>query len=99
MFSLDSVIDCFYTSAYVSVELFFSVLQTKDYTNKSLDADCSTLEWVGVFFILLSEGMPNFPSLTDGKHKNIGARFIDVFISFSVLKPHRVHQLLLFLQV
>lgn len=76
-----------------------SFLQTKDYTNKSLDADCSTLEWILFFFVLLSEGMLIFLSSTDGEQENIRSRFMAVFISFSVLKPHHIHPLLLFLQV
>ena len=47
----------------MSLRSHLSLLQTKDYSNKSLDADCSTLEWslfFFFFFILLREGMQIF---------------------------------------
>lgn len=53
----------------------------------------------GFFFSFFEWRDAWFLSLTDGEHQSIRAGFIDIFISFSVLKPHHIHLLLLFLQV
>ncbi len=73
-------------------------IQTKDYTDKSLDADCNSDLFFLFCFIPLSDA--DFSSRTDGECENIRARFLDIFfISLSALNPHHPHQLLLFLQV
>lgn len=59
-----------------------SVLQTKDYTNKSLDTDYSALHFTSPSPILLSEELFGLSSILAGEYKNIRARFIVVSLHF-----------------